>query len=698
MPRLDLAVALGVGVGGALVDVSSYARLTDGLTRRWGRDDAFYGVDPGTFSFVLDNSDGRFTPDNPLSPLDTTLTEGMAACISVGGRLTGGTVRTVEPEFPGGVAAWASVRVTCDDALGELSRRRLSLLADDLVEAAGTFGLWKFADPVTSSVAVDSGPYALPAFQGSSANVTLPAFGASPLSWVGDTQGQLIGPATAGTTFLAQFDNSDFGYPTGSAGAYGFWLTPNAFPTGAGGTMYFRFSVIRNNGANLSITLQNDPGDLQFLSVSNGSGFGATLFGPTLTIGAPVYVAIDCYVDGAQVRQDIYIDGVLADSVTSNHGGATSSADLSPASLTILVGSSVVTSDLSLSRVVHSLSLPREELFRDAVSTAGGLSALDASVSGVTFATLPTNLAEAEIVLPAVDGSSALDLLNDLLVTEQGDVYTTTTGTLTAPTSQVAVRERARPETVSYTFDVENELSGAPDFIRDLTNLVSRVTVSSDAGSTIVADSTLTGRAGQASATETVLLASEIDRRAWGQDRLIRGANTRLRIASVVVDAMTTPTDRSADLLALVPGDRVQFTGLPETVLGFDTWDGWFLGASERHDIESHTFQLHFTPTLPNTAKYDTATYMASGELALNGAINSSATSISVESTGALLSTTAVPYVMQIDDEQMTVTAVSGASSPQTVTVTRAANGTTAASHSDAALLVGPVPESIYAF
>ena len=155
MPRLDLAVALGVGVGGALVDVSSYARLTDGLSYRWGRTDAFYGVEPGTFSFTLDNSDGRFTPENPSSPLDTTLTEGMAACIQVEGRLTAGVVRSIEPEFPSGEAAWSRVRVTCNDALGELARVDIDDPTRALALGVGAGGFWPFSDPVGSPFAYD---------------------------------------------------------------------------------------------------------------------------------------------------------------------------------------------------------------------------------------------------------------------------------------------------------------------------------------------------------------------------------------------------------------------------------------------------------------------------------------------------------------------------------------------------------------
>lgn len=688
MPRLDLAVALGVGVGGALVDVSSYARLTDGLSRRWGRDDAFYGVDPGTFSFVLDNSDGRFTPDNLLSPLDTTLTEGMAACVSVGGRLTGGTVRTVEPEFPGGVAAWASVRVTCDDSLGVLARTRPASVLDAIAANAGVLGMWKMNDAEGSSQALDSGPLTLPSIRLFGAAIPPIDFEFSPLEWGTETQALMGAVPYAPVTPMYELLSTArvFDYPTNSGGAYGFWFTLYA-PVLTSGVA---FSLRLDNGASSGPLFA-----LGFGANGNRMQFNSGTLTSPLTVGEPYYFSVTVDVLGANIVHTFYMDGEVIATDSFAHLGATSAADLSLSNITIRGADAAVAGSYAVSRISHTLTRGPEETAKASSLIPGWLQAVEAAAP-VAFGTLPALSDFASTYAGEVSGS-VLDLLNDVMFTEQGDVYTTTTGTLTSPTSQIVVRERTRPATVSYTFDVENELSGAPDFIRDLTNLVSRVTVSSDVGSTIVTDSTLTARAGQASTTETVLLASDIDRRAWGEDRLQRGANTKLRIASVVVDAMTTPTDRSADLLALIPGDRVQFTGLPETILGFDTWDGWFLGASERHDIEAHAFQLHFTPVLPDTAVYDTDRYMADGELLLNGAINSAVTSISVDSTGALLDATDVPYTIQFDDEQMTVTAVAGASSPQTVTVTRGANGTTAASHADNAVLVS-VPDSLYAF
>jgi hypothetical protein len=72
----------------------------------------------------------------------------------------------------------------------------------------------------------------------------------------------------------------------------------------------------------------------------------------------------------------------------------------------------------------------------------------------------------------------------------------------------------------------------------------------------------------------------------------------------------------------------------------------------------------------------DGVSRVQAGELFLNANVTTtSTTSISVKSLdGTLLSTTAVPYDIEVGGEQMTATAVVGASSPQTVTVVRGVN------------------------
>lgn len=695
MPRLSLAVALGVGVGGALVDVSSYARLTDGLSYRWGRTDAFYGVEPGTFSFTLDNSDGRFTPENPSSPLATTLTEGMSACVQVGSRLTAGVVRSIEPEFPSGEAAWSRVRVTCDDMFGQLSRQRLTNPLDDITSSAGVFALWKFADAETSASAVDSGPLSLPPISRFTLSVPPVVFGDEAMPWGVEPQARTGATPFAPVQPMYQVDvaGRSFDYLPDTAGAYGFWFTLNV-PSTSGGAAFQLSTLIGPSllaAANFNLGLT---GDADRMAI----GAGVSL-SPRMELGTPYYFSVDSVVDATNIVYTYYMDGVSFGTESVAHGGSVSNADLSLSRLTIRTADFSAVTDYVFSRLSHTQVRAAEERAKNAVTLGGWFDTIQSATrSSATFDTFPEFWESSTDYIPG-DGGSALDLLNVAVETEQGYAYAVTTGTLTAPAEKVVIRRRERPTTVTESFNVEDELQGAPTFIRDITNLVSTVRVDSTTGSRqTVTDSTLTARAGNASDTVELPLTRAFDMRAWAQDRINRGGNTKMQIASVVVDAMTTPTDRSADLLALVPGDRVQFTNLPSTQLGFDTWDGWYLGASETHNLVEHSFALYFQPVLPAVAKYDTATYMASGELVLNGAINAAVTSISVESTGALLSTTAVPYVMQVDDEQMTVTAVSGASSPQTVTVTRGANGTTAASHSSAAVLVGPVPESIYAF
>ena len=203
-----------------------------------------------------------------------------------------------------------------------------------------------------------------------------------------------------------------------------------------------------------------------------------------------------------------------------------------------------------------------------------------------------------------------------------------------------------------------------------------------------------------------LFLVEAVDLVAWSEDRLIRGTNTSLEVRSFTIDARGTATDRWADLLGMRFGDRVRIAGLPEAQLGFSTYDGWLIGRQETHtagtdplDGGRNSFTLHLARALPNTAIFDTNRFASAGGLTLDGAINSTATIITTDSLTAddYLTSTDVPYTIQIDDEQLTVTFVAASFEPQVLTVTRGANGTTATSHADGAA-VEIVPDSLFAF
>lgn len=693
LSRLSVQVALGVGAGGVLLDVSSYVRAESAVTRDWGRDDSFFDIEPGTFSFELDNQDGRFTPGNVASPLSTLLTEGLSACLQVETRLVAGRVRRIEPVFRGDNADWAAVRITCDDMLGQAARTRLLPAWDALVNSAGMLGLWKFDEPAGATEAADSGPNSLPSFTAAPQFGYTPTFGLESIEGFTDTQALGGGSGSLNSQFVTQMSGLDFRYPTNEAGAYGFWWTPIT-PSG-GATEYFGFRVALRGGSYFRVTAGFNSGDQLGVAVNDPFFIAPAAAVP---LGTPVYVAVVPDVVGSDLRVRLYIDGVLAATDTDPLIGTNTSANLSPARITLSMRSSVASSSFRLSRISHTLNPVDESQLVPASTTEAGLLELVEQVTpGVTFDTLPAALSDVLAVRPDFEDASALDLINMVVRSQQGYVYPVTTGTLTNPTEVVTVRERVRSRTVDYEFNVESELSGAPEFVRDLTNAVSEARVSNGDSSTTVLDRSLIDRFGNASDSDTVVLERVFDMRAWGFDRLTRGANDALSVTSVVVDAMTTPTDRSADLLALTPGDVVRLTGLPGDVLGFTTWDGWFIGGRERHGADAHEFTLYLTPMLNSIGIYGDSLYMAGDEFTLAADISNSATSISVASSSlARLTTTEVPFTVQIAREQMTVTACTGAT-PQVLTVTRGVNGTPALAH-----LAGDglsvVPSSTYAF
>ncbi len=171
-----------------------------------------------------------------------------------------------------------------------------------------------------------------------------------------------------------------------------------------------------------------------------------------------------------------------------------------------------------------------------------------------------------------------------------------------------------------------------------------------------------------------------------------------MRLAQIDVNT-TTSTVTAAQLLALNLGDRIRITNLPAGPLGFTQWDGWFLGASEIHNYQSDTFTLYLAPVLPRTALFDTDLFQAGGSLSLSAPLTSSATSMSVQSVdGTLLERVQVPYTLQVDAEQVTVTACTAPSGGvQTATITRGVNATAAAAHATGALVDVATP-ALFAF
>lgn len=112
---------------GVFVDESASVKAGTEVTVTRGRASEADDVQPGVLTLVLDNTSGRFTPDNPLSPLYPNVVDGRKTRFSV----TRGASTSVRHRGsivlgqPTGAADAAIVVVTSVDVLGRLSRQEL---------------------------------------------------------------------------------------------------------------------------------------------------------------------------------------------------------------------------------------------------------------------------------------------------------------------------------------------------------------------------------------------------------------------------------------------------------------------------------------------------------------------------------------------------------------------------------------------
>lgn len=669
------SVALACGTAGAYTDVSTYADLDAGVSRSWGRQSEFEDTAPGIFSFTLDNSDGRFNPGSTIYA--TPVTEGMGVCWQLGTRLVAGTIIGIEPTFPNAESAWAQVTITCDDMLGNAARRDLNEpLASEMVLATNPYLYYPLVDATEWYARGDLSPD--PLYDASGV-----VFGAS--GPAGDTQVTFTMPASGLFQVLRRYFPTALapGYPSGSLGVLGAWVTSTADAAWTCEVVWASVSGGLSIGISAGVTKAR---------LINGATSVSTT-GVTLSASVPTYVAaVASWIFSAgnyTYTVDLYLNGVLTQTASSAAVATVPPTTIGSAAL--VLNASATGEFVKFSHFSHTPSLVREERAISGVTESTRIAGIANAVPEITLDTLPAGLSAALLGLGDGDGQSALDALNGVIRAEQGAIYSTTTGTLTAPVEKIKVRERDRVTAVTYSFNAETEAQGATDFIRDITNMAQTVTVGGPTLSATYTDTTLEPRAGSKKITESVAFRDLVDLYTWGTDRIWRGANVALRAASLTVDALNTPTNRTADLLAMVPGDRIQITGLPTALspTGGSTWDGWLLGVDETHTTFEHTFQMYLQPVLPRPVIYDTDYYTVGNSLTLTSNITNSATSISITSSDGTLFTTGadLPQKIRMESEVMTVTAVSGATSPQTFTVTRGVTdpltglATTAAAH-----------------
>ena len=147
--------------GTTFVDETASLKAGSEVTVTRGRGSSADDIQPGVLSGDLDNTGGRFTPDNALSPLWPNLNDGEPRTrftVTIGGVASDrhrGRVTLGQPTWPGGDASKAEVSFESVGVLGQESRTPLRC---DFVErhlftiATGkTVDIWPFDEVVDAS-------------------------------------------------------------------------------------------------------------------------------------------------------------------------------------------------------------------------------------------------------------------------------------------------------------------------------------------------------------------------------------------------------------------------------------------------------------------------------------------------------------------------------------------------------------------
>ncbi len=239
-----------------------------------------------------------------------------------------------------------------------------------------------------------------------------------------------------------------------------------------------------------------------------------------------------------------------------------------------------------------------------------------------------------------------------------------------------------------------NDLSGTFSPVRDNRGSVNDMTVEKEFGTRGRYELTTGTRStqrppngiGRYRDEQTISLYRDRDLVPQASWRVFVGTRDDLRVDTITI-ALENPrigdvADNVYRFYTADIGDRIILADLP-LLLNPDDMELTIVGYSEFFDQFQHTITFNCAPgsalaiaqTVATTST--TASKAGSSTTTLNEALDTTETGVDVaiESGSALWTTGGVDFDIVIGGERMTVTSVSGASSPQTFTVTRSVNG-----------------------
>lgn len=666
---------------GVWTDVSTRVQ-GDSIEIKVGRESAAGGILPGTLDCVVDNPDGVWTPDNPLSSLYPNLiegkrirvkaTKGAASSYRFVGRLT-----AIEPDYPSNPEL-ATTRLGAVDLLGELRRMSglpsMSQLASEAACRTNGGAYWPMTDsPSTAGVlaaSFRSGTNDYP-------NLTPVAVAASPsIAYASDNTfpgGGAECVALSATALLA----------TSQAAG---WAQ-------VGGWFYLSATSAQTNVLYL--------GSAKPTSYITGSGPNAiaVTWTPSSGVLAMTGASLTLYAYPQPGWHYIAISGVGTASVTYNVDGVTQSSVATPTVTPILLSiggvGAMSVRDICTATPTSTTIIPGTvlDLARSlATITSDIATVLTSRGLAMTLAwSDTTDVSTQPALMPLSEGKTALDLIVAIANSQSGIAYATYSASATQTLTLVATRT-ARPTAAALTLDVEADLDGGPTLARDVSGKQASATANGPA--TTVTATDITASADGASVSVDTALKNANSLWSVATDQLAQSRYARLRIVRVVLELATAVSDRYAAFFATSIGNRLRMSNLPTTYFGTTYADGYILGWTERPGIDGYPVSFNLAAAdAPAEARFDDATFgrfaWGDGIATVTGGtcvgVTGTGTLIIATASGPTLTTSAGAYPLQLDwnGECVTIGSAPASSvSPQTVTVTaRGQNGTVARTH-----------------
>jgi len=660
---------------GVWTDISTWVS-GDSIEIAVGKDSAAGEMLPGTLDLTVDNTDGTWTPDNPLSSLYPNLVEGKRIRVTVSkgsvsdvrfvGRLT-----EIVPDFPEELAQ-CETRLSAVDLLGELARMTdlpsmPRFAAESLIRSTSAGAYY----PLTDDGAVST--------------FATGAVGSTATGVAALTPVRL---STAGEVSYASDDTAPGA--DGSCVA----LSTDAAITGTLPTSGLASVMV---AAHL---VAGQPGNILALGTrkpeSYVSGVGWTQQSVVLTWDGSSRVTL--YLNGSNQGYLPVTEGwhwVGADSTGMNIDGASSGALGAAASLTrITLGGG---GQMSFRDLVLNVTSYSGILFRSMIDTGASLAQITSDVQtmlilrgfkGLLSWSSPSGPSSMRSLPPATAGKNGLEVLAQLANCQSGIAFHNYTSADTQSVQLVAKAE-SRPVSPLLSVDIDGDGVSGPTVSRDVFGTLSSATVSNRSASVTVGDSTASTDAASSSLEATAAMPNDVA--AIASDRLAASKYNRLRVSEITIDLATAAHNLFQPFFGIAPGSRLRLTNLVAAYFGSSTGDGYVLGWKERPGVDGYqaTFTLAAADAPPE-ARYDDATYgrySAGTSMTLTSSITNSGTSVSITTAAGkpTLTTNASMYPLDlvIDGERVTVaSAPAGSSSPQTVTVTRGVAPTVAVAHS----------------